>query len=64
MLLNVHKLNLAVMPGQAWDKVAPAGASEPTTTTGDGYTQDIFHQNACQMRDPDTVLVAADRLKE
>ena len=46
-------------------KVTPAEAeAEPTTTTGDGYTQDIFHQNACQMRDPDTVLVAADRLKE
>ena len=41
-------------------KVTPAeaGASEPTTTTGDGYTQDIFHQNACQRRDPDPVLVA------
>ena len=45
--------------------MTPAEAeAEPTTTTGDGYTQDIFHQNACQMRDPDTVLVAADRLKE
>ena len=44
--------------GRHWDKVAPAGASEPTTTTGDGYTQDIFHQNAWQRRDPDPVLVA------